>query len=215
MKSLTEKLSLPFAPWDVKWRVGKVSANGNGLAMAYIDARDVMRRLDEACGMDGWMCRHYAVGDKTACDLQIRTDRGWISKTDGAGDTDYEGAKGSFSDSLKRAAVLFGVGRYLYEIKGTWTAVEQKGSSHIFTKDSVRRLHNIAEEIWWIGPLGKTALKESARVLDKALADVGSLEQLSDIILGYEELVRQLEHDLPDWHTSYQRRKQSREEELL
>ena len=38
----------------------------------------------------------------------------WVTKTDGADDTTIEGAKGGISDALKRAAVQFGIGRYLY-----------------------------------------------------------------------------------------------------
>jgi hypothetical protein len=38
----------------------------------------------------------------------------WISRCDGADDTNIEGAKGGLSDAFKRAAVKFGIGRYLY-----------------------------------------------------------------------------------------------------
>ena len=38
----------------------------------------------------------------------------WISKSDGADDSNIEGAKGGLSDAFKRAAVKFGIGRYLY-----------------------------------------------------------------------------------------------------
>lgn len=41
----------------------------------------------------------------------------WISKEDGSEESDYNSVKGGFSNSLKRAAVLWGVGRYLYNIK--------------------------------------------------------------------------------------------------
>ena len=41
-------------------------------------------------------------------------DGEWITKSDGADDSNIEGAKGGISDALKRAAVLFGIGRYLY-----------------------------------------------------------------------------------------------------
>ena len=37
----------------------------------------------------------------------------WISKEDGSEESDYSSVKGGFSNSLKRAAVLWGVGRYL------------------------------------------------------------------------------------------------------
>jgi len=38
----------------------------------------------------------------------------WVTKSDGADDSSIESAKGGISDSLKRAAVQYGIGRYLY-----------------------------------------------------------------------------------------------------
>jgi len=54
------------------------------------------------------------VEGRVTCELSIRFGERWITKTDGAGDTGIEGEKGAISDSLKRSAVLWGIGRYLY-----------------------------------------------------------------------------------------------------
>ena len=51
---------------------------------------------------------------RTVCELSLKINGVWITKTDGAGDTNIEGEKGGLSDAFKRAAVKFGVGRYLY-----------------------------------------------------------------------------------------------------
>jgi hypothetical protein len=48
------------------------------------------------------------------CALSVWIGEAWITKSDGADDSNIEGAKGGISDSLKRAAVLVGVARYLY-----------------------------------------------------------------------------------------------------
>ncbi len=48
------------------------------------------------------------------CYLSIRCDGEWVTKSDGAGDTNIEAEKGGISDALKRAAQKFGIGRYLY-----------------------------------------------------------------------------------------------------
>ena len=48
------------------------------------------------------------------CSLSCKVGDNWITKADGAGDTDIEGEKGGISDALKRAAVVWGIGRYLY-----------------------------------------------------------------------------------------------------
>lgn len=109
----------------VSWRCQTVSKNGDkGLALAYIDARDVMRRLDEVCGPTGWQDRYEVHGSKTLCYLSIRCGDEWITKADGAGDTDVEAEKGSLSDAFKRAAVKWGIGRYLYDVPAPWVPCE-------------------------------------------------------------------------------------------
>ena len=48
-------LSGPFPATDISWRVGATSGDKTkGIALAYIDARDVMRRLDAVCGPAGF-----------------------------------------------------------------------------------------------------------------------------------------------------------------
>jgi len=73
-----------------------------------------MDRLDEAVGIDGWSSHLLEVQGRVTCELAIRFGERWITKTDGAGDTGIEGEKGAISDALKRSAVLWGIGRYLY-----------------------------------------------------------------------------------------------------
>jgi hypothetical protein len=73
-----------------------------------------MNRLDDVFGTDGWQTQYQNMGDRMICQLSCRIDGKWITKSDGAGDTDIEGDKGGISDALKRAAVQWGIGRYLY-----------------------------------------------------------------------------------------------------
>ena len=101
-------LKRPFK--HVKWRKGYK----NGKDLVYIDARDVMDRLDTVFGIDGWQTKYEYLGGRMICNLSVRFDLEWITKSDGAGDSNIEGEKGGISDSLKRAAVLLGIGRYLY-----------------------------------------------------------------------------------------------------
>ena len=77
--------------------------------LAYVDARIVQNRLDEVVGFENWQCKHISYGPKTICHLGIKLNGEWIWKSDGAGDTNVEADKGAISDSLKRAAVHFGV----------------------------------------------------------------------------------------------------------
>ena len=104
-----EMLKLPFSKSELKWRQGR-----GGMQLAYIDARAAMKRLDDVMGIDGWQDSYKSLDGRTVCELSLKINGVWITKTDGAGDTNIEGEKGGLSDAFKRAAVKFGVGRYLY-----------------------------------------------------------------------------------------------------
>lgn len=126
-------LSAEFPRNAVHWRPQGTPYERNGsffcMALAYIDARDVMDRLDAVCGPDRWQSEFCETPKgRMICRIGILTDNGWVWKGDGAGDTDVEGEKGGISDSLKRAAVSWGIGRYLYRLKSPWVgcAVNQK-----------------------------------------------------------------------------------------
>jgi hypothetical protein len=120
--SIFDRLSRPFDPSQVSWRAQSIKADGTAaMALCYIDARDVMRRLDEVCGPDGWSDSYTETGKgRLICTIAIKCGGEWISKSDGAGDTDVEGEKGAISDAFKRAAVKWGVGRYLYDMDAVW-----------------------------------------------------------------------------------------------
>lgn len=121
-----DKLAAPFPADAIHWRAQTVTRDGaKALALAYIDARDVMDRLDAVAGPANWRDSYVETPKgRTICTLEIRVDGEWIAKSDGAGDTDVEGEKGSISDALKRAAVKWGVGRYLYDLGNVWAPCE-------------------------------------------------------------------------------------------
>lgn len=123
-------LKKPFDPERVSWRVGSTTQDkSKGMMLAYIDARDVQDRLDEVCGIHSWQCR-YSLHDKTTiCEIGIKVGEDWVWKADGAGATDVEAEKGQLSDSFKRAAVKWGIGRYLYDVDSPWVEVEPAGRS--------------------------------------------------------------------------------------
>jgi hypothetical protein len=126
------KLATPFPPEAVSWRVGSTNADKTkGMALAYIDSRDVQNRLDEVCGPENWQVRFpWSDGKALACEIGIRIDGEWVWKGDGAGATDVEADKGRFSDAFKRAAVHWKIGRYLYDLDSPWVALEAAGRSY-------------------------------------------------------------------------------------
>lgn len=127
--TLQQKLECPFPASRVSWRIGrKTQDKKKAQLLAYIDARDVMERLDKACGFENWQCR-YNLADNglLVCEIGIRINSEWIWKANGAGDTQVEAEKGKCSDAFKRAAVLWGIGRYLYDLEAPWVAIDQYG----------------------------------------------------------------------------------------
>jgi hypothetical protein len=74
---------------------------------------------------------------------RIRCDAEWLWKADGAGDTDVEAEKGALSDAFKRAAVRWGVGRYLYGLPSPWVEVEPAGRSVRIRKDEYSKLRQL------------------------------------------------------------------------
>ncbi len=127
---LIHKLKRPFHPSKISWRIGaRTKDKKKGIALAYIDARDVMQRLDEALGLD-WQCKYDIATESglLVCSIGIKVGGDWIWRSNGAGDTQVEAEKGKASDAFKRAAVLFGIGRYLYSIEGPWVELDDYGN---------------------------------------------------------------------------------------
>ena len=130
-EEILHALKEPFPIDVIHWRVGATTKEKDkGIALAYIDARDVMKRLDEVMGIDGWQCKYQVEGNVAVCELSLKINGEWITKSDGAGETDYEGEKGKLSDAFKRAAVRFGVGRYLYYLPNEWVQIKPAGKSY-------------------------------------------------------------------------------------
>lgn len=140
-KRIMEALSSPFTADEVDWRVGSTTKDKtSGLALAYVDARTVADRLDAVCGID-WRCSYPTIarsagggdddggrggrrgGNLIVCRIELRICGEWIGRENGAGDTAVEAAKGGLSDAFKRAATLWGVGRYLYAFPSPWVRI--------------------------------------------------------------------------------------------
>ncbi len=121
---LTEALAAPFDVREVRFKPAVVSGN-RALALAYVDARSIQDRLDRVLGVTGWQDEYECLPDgSVVCRLRLRIGDEWITKMDVGGPSEQpdEGdrRKAAFSDALKRAAVKFGIGRYLYRLPSQW-----------------------------------------------------------------------------------------------
>jgi hypothetical protein len=125
-------LAAPFKPEQIEWRVGSTNADKTkGMALGFIDSRTVMNRLDQVCGPENWSLRFsHADTERTVCEIGIRINGEFVWKADGCGDTDVEAEKGAMSTAIKRAAVHWGIGRYLYDLPVAWVQIQQYGRSY-------------------------------------------------------------------------------------
>jgi hypothetical protein len=106
------KLKEPMTP---RWRIQSVKGN-KAICVPYYDARQVQQKLDEVCTPEKWQNTYDP--ETGASSIAIFIENDWVWKTDVGTDSNVEKIKGKASDAFKRAAVLWGVGRDLYQ-KGT------------------------------------------------------------------------------------------------
>lgn len=119
-----DSLTAPFLPTEVKFKPQSVKGN-RALALAYIDCRVIQDRLDDVLGVHNWMDEYEILTDGSVmCRLKLRLNGEWVVKTDVGSPSEQpdvgDRLKAAFSDALKRAAVKFGIGRYLYRLPAVW-----------------------------------------------------------------------------------------------
>ena len=98
---------------EIDIRVGTVGKKGVSLLL-YQDARCAMTVLDEAVGAENWQRNHKEVKGNLFCGIGIKCGDEWVWKWDCGTESYTEKEKGESSDSMKRAAVNWGIGRELY-----------------------------------------------------------------------------------------------------
>ena len=114
-----------FLDFFGRWDPSLAFVMGSALAVAFVDSRAIMHRLDTVFGIAGWQDSYQLVaGGSVVCTLSVRIDGEWISKTDVGSPSEQpdpgDKLKAAFADSLKRAAVKIGIGRYLYRLTSQW-----------------------------------------------------------------------------------------------
>jgi len=132
MNDLTT-LAEPFPADDIEWRVARAGVGPKGvycMALAYITARAIQKRLDDVCGAENWKLERPEVlninaKSAFACGLSIRIDDEWVTKWDVSEPTTIEPAKGGWSGAMKRAGAQWGIGRYLYYLDETFAEVSE------------------------------------------------------------------------------------------
>ena len=136
-------LRKPFKEADLEWRVGRSGSGNKGLwakVLVYVTNRAIQDRLDEVVGPENWE-NEFSKGPEggVICGIGIRvkTPEGvhHVWKYDGAENSEIESIKGGLSNSMKRAAVQWGIGRYLYGIPESWAEITEHGKYSAKLKD--------------------------------------------------------------------------------
>ncbi|AUR96773.1 DNA repair protein Rad52/59/22 [Vibrio phage 1.232.O._10N.261.51.E11] len=125
-----------FLPEDIEWRVQQAGVAKNGpwvMAIPYLTSRAVQTRLDDAVGFGNWRNEFKEVNGGMLCGLSILINGNWITKWDGAPENKMHPVKGVVSDSTKRAAVQWGIGRYLYQLDVVFAIANQVESRRAAT----------------------------------------------------------------------------------
>lgn len=126
-------LQQPLPAREIEWRVLRAGKSKSGkiwcIPSAYVTNRGVMRMLDTHFGPANWRNEYKLLENGgMLCGISVRLKNGeWITKWDGAGpleapDPDMN-VKGQLSNAMKRAAVQWGIGRYLYDIGNTFAEI--------------------------------------------------------------------------------------------
>ena len=197
-----EDLALPFPASEVEFRVGSTTRDKvKGQALPYITARAVAARLDEVVGPQNWT-HSFSVGPaigSVMCRLGIRCgDAGeFVYKEDGTSasasindgtergnDKAEMEIKGAYSDAFKRAAVHWGVGRYLYAHEASW--VELKDGKYF--KEAPKLPASLTPTLVELVPVRK-ALRDIEDLLGEGMVDA---EAIAETVIALTYGVREI-----------------------
>ncbi len=139
MEEKFKNLAQPFKEDDIEWRVQRCGEKNNkiwAMVLCYVTNRAIMNRLDDVIGAGNWKNYYESTptGKGTLCGIAIRIKDEWVTKWDGAEDTAIEAVKGGLSGAMKRAAVQWGIGRYLYNLDEGYADICPDGENYTSDK---------------------------------------------------------------------------------
>lgn len=145
-----KKLAEPFPEADIEWRIAQAGRTSGGnlwaKVLCYVTNRAIQQRLDDVVGPENWTNSFEVVEGGWICGIGIAVEpqgdarfRSFLWKYDGSDPTDIESFKGGISGSMKRAAVQWGIGRYLYNMGESWADIlEDKKPGSLYANCKVK-----------------------------------------------------------------------------
>lgn len=183
-----ELLDAPFPSEDIEWRIQQAGKSGEKIwakVLAYVTNRAIMKRLDEVCGKAGWRNEYRDIPNNggVECGISIKVEGEWITKWDAAENTQVEAVKGGRSGAMKRAAVQWGIGRYLYNLEeGFATVSTQRANGYHYARSK-----EVGTFYWqppalpaWALPLTVSLKTESAESMREPVEAERILAEFSD-----------------------------------
>jgi Uncharacterized protein conserved in bacteria len=141
---IMKQLQAPFPGSEIKLKIqAKLKSDPTkAIVVAYIDARNVMERLDEVSLTWSDTYREVNLGTKTGIECQLTVEG--LTRSD-VGDPESDGMdsslKSAYSDAFKRAAVKFGIGRFLYSLPKMYAKVD----GNFIDKSELPRLREVID----------------------------------------------------------------------
>jgi hypothetical protein len=173
-EEIFRKLKEPFPARDILWRIGASGGNGDKiwcLPLAYIDSRAVQDRLDHLLGPENWKNSYHAVNSGVCCRLSLRIDGEWVTKSDGAGQTEIDPEKG---------------GRYLYNLDSSFAEVSLK------SVPKWKKAKRGDTQYWWKEPTLPEWALPGCRTLDDYANEIAGAKNGKDvqaIAKDYSEII--------------------------
>lgn len=224
LDDVQRKLAEPFHPDEVEWRVQQAGfpASGNPYCMVipYITSRAVQKRLDDVFGVFGWENAYKPSPDGKGylCGITVTIGEKSVTKWDGAEYTNIEALKGALSDSMKRAAVQLGIGRYLYQLDAVFAVCEEVKTRrdavnlHVHYPDK-RNKQNARYISWFTPDLPPWAVPQ--KDYTPFLSAIQSAETMSDLRSAFKNAYQaaQVNQD-DDFESQAIKAKDKRKEEI-
>ena len=189
MKLIELKKELPYM-----WRVQSTN-DYNAVCVAYIDSRDVQDLLDSVVGPENWQSDYKDVKGNLYAGIGIKCGSEWVWKWDCGVESKTEAEKGEASDSFKRAAVKWGIGRFLYSLEIKRLKVtEYKGKKYPLNEKTNKAIFSGEELTEYINQLNNKTFPKDLKTASPAISEVSDKERdYLNELLGkstYEEEMR-------------------------